>query len=42
MRISGYNYISEHDFDETWGARAKANGDLLSYDEVKSLSIDHV
>ena len=42
MKINGYDYISEHDFDETWRAHAKSNGDLFSYDEVNSFSIEYV
>ncbi|MGH8863332.1 MAG: hypothetical protein ACREVZ_01580 [Burkholderiales bacterium] len=42
MRIGGYDYISEREFDISWGARAKSNGDLFSYDEVKSLPTELV
>lgn len=42
MKINGYDYISEHDFVEIWGAHAKPSGDLFFYDEVKSLPLEHV
>ena len=42
MIIDGYDYISERDFDEVWGARAKVSGDLYFYEEVKSLPIEYV
>ena len=40
--INGYDFISERDFDEVWGAHAKSNGDLYLYDEIKSVPIEHV
>lgn len=42
MKINGYDFISEQDFVEFWGAHAKPNGDLYYYDEIKSMSIEHV
>ncbi|MFZ2507205.1 MAG: hypothetical protein WAW79_01855, partial [Steroidobacteraceae bacterium] len=42
MNVNGYDYISERDFDEIWGARVKANGELYSFDEAKSFQIEHV
>ncbi len=42
MNINEYDYISERDFDKIWGAHAKVNGDLYSYDEAKSFPIEHV
>jgi len=40
--INGYDYISERDFDEVWGAHANVNGDLYFYEEVRSLPIQYV
>jgi len=42
MIMSGYDYISERDFDQVWGARARVDGDLYSYDAVKALPIEYV
>lgn len=42
MNTNGYNYISEQDFVEFWGAHAKPSGDLYLYDDVKSMLHEHV
>jgi len=42
MNIKGYDFISEQDFVEHWGAHAKPGGDLYCYDEVISLPVEHV
>ena len=42
MTMSGYDYISERDFEEIWGAHAKVSGDLYFFDEVRSLQIEYV
>jgi hypothetical protein len=35
-------FISEEEFVDRWGARAKESGDLYFYDEVISLPVEHV
>lgn len=42
MMLNGYDYISERDFDEIWGAHAKPDGDLYSYGEMKAFPIECV
>jgi hypothetical protein len=42
MTVGGYDCIPEMEFDETWGARAKPNGDLFFLDEVRSFAIEYV
>jgi hypothetical protein len=42
MNINGYDYISEQDFVEFWGAHGKGSGDLYFCDEVKLLPLEHV
>jgi hypothetical protein len=39
---NGYDYISERDFDEVWGAHAKPDGDLYSYREINAFPIECV
>lgn len=42
MNINGYDFISEQDFIEYWGAHAKPSGDLYFYHEVISLPVETV
>lgn len=42
MMLGGYDYISESDFVDAWGARAKASGDLFSYGEIKATPTEHL
>lgn len=42
MNIHGYDYISDRDFVDNWGAHAKPTGGLYFYDEVRSLPCGHV
>jgi hypothetical protein len=42
MITAGQDFISEQDFVDVWGARAKASGDLYFFDEVISLPLEHV
>jgi hypothetical protein len=40
--INGYDYISEQNFDEVWGAHAKPDGDLYCYREMEAFSVECV
>lgn len=42
MKIDGYDYICERDFDRVWRAHANVDGDLYRYEEVRSLPIEYV
>jgi hypothetical protein len=42
MTIASDPLISEADFVDVWGARAKPSGDLYFYDEIVSLPPEHV
>lgn len=42
MTTPDHGYISEREFVDLWGARAKEGGDLYRHDEVTSLPIEHV
>ncbi len=42
MITDGYDYISEEEFDDIWGAHAKPDGNLYVYDDIRSLPIQHV
>jgi len=42
MNINGYDFISEQDFVEYWGAHAKPGGDMYFYREITSLPVEHV
>jgi hypothetical protein len=42
MIIDGYDYISEREFDEVWGARGEPNGDLYFLDEIRSYPVEHI
>lgn len=42
MTLGGQRYISEHEFVDVWGARAKPSGDLYVHHEVASLPQEHV
>ncbi len=35
-------YILEADFEEQWGARVRADGNLLTFDDVKNEPPEHV
>ena len=37
MQINDHDYISEHDFNNIWGAEVKSNGELYSYQEAIGL-----
>lgn len=42
MRINGYDYISEDDFDGIYGASVKPNGELFSYQEAIQFPLKQV
>lgn len=42
MIIDGYDYISEREFDEVWGARAKPNGDFYVLDEIRTYPVERI
>lgn len=35
-------YISEKEFDEHWGARVRADGNLFQFDDVRDMPVEHV
>ena len=42
MTMGGPDHISEQEFVDVWGARAKPSGDLYVHHEVTSLPPEHV
>lgn len=42
MIMNGYDYISEQDFVDIWGAQASPDGNLYSHQDIRSLPIEQV
>lgn len=42
MIVTGYDYISEQDFVAIWGAHARPDGNLFTFQQAQALPVDHV